>query len=227
MPEHFKIQLVMGLIVALFVLPVFLWLLKFGKRNWFKRLLKGFGSLLLAAVVGALGLLVLIHFGVLEWEWRGGYVPIPTWNKTKTDYAAVERSRSETKTTPAPAATNQLNANWPGFRGPHQDGVYDERPILTNWPATGLKLLWKQACGGGYSSYAIMGSRAFTLEQRRDDEVVVAYDLETGRELWTNGWPAKFSEYHSDEGPRTTPAYDEGKVYVLGATRLNSAASTR
>src|SRR6201999_3662744 len=60
--------------------------------------------------------------------------------------------------------------------------------------------------------------RAFTLEQRRNNEVLVAYDIETGRELWTNTWPAKFSEYHSDEGPRSTPAYDDGKVYSLGAT---------
>ena len=49
-------------------------------------------------------------------------------------------------------------------------------------------------------------------------QLVAAYDLETGRELWTNGWQAKFSEYHSDEGPRTTPTYDDGKIYALGAT---------
>jgi outer membrane protein assembly factor BamB len=64
----------------------------------------------------------------------------------------------------------------------------------------------------------MVDGRAFTIEQRREDEVVVAYDVATGRELWTNGWPAKFSEYHSDEGPRTTPTYDDGDLYVLGST---------
>jgi outer membrane protein assembly factor BamB len=59
--------------------------------------------------------------------------------------------------------------------------------------------------------------RAYTLEQRREDEVVVAYDVETGRELWTTGWPTRFTEMHSDEGPRTTPEYSEGRLYVLGA----------
>jgi outer membrane protein assembly factor BamB len=89
---------------------------------------------------------------------------------------------------------------------------------LTDWPTNGLRLLWKQACGGGYSSFALAGGRAFTLEQRRENEALVAYDLETGRELWADSWPAKFVEYHSDEGPRSTPTFDEGKVYSLGAT---------
>ena len=163
-------------------------------------------------------ILALIRFAGLEMEWRGGYVPVVTWNKTKPDFAALERSRNEqTNLPPVTAATNGLNANWPGFRGPNGDGQYNERPILTNWPASGLRLLWRQACGGGYSSFAMAGSRAFTLEQRRENEVLVAYDIETGRELWTNGWPGKFLEYHSDEGPRATPAYSEGKVYALGA----------
>ena len=43
------------------------------------------------------------------------------------------------------------------------------------------------------------------------------FDVETGRELWTNAWPARFTEMHSDEGPRTTPEYDAGRLFVLGA----------
>jgi outer membrane protein assembly factor BamB len=217
-PEHFKIALYRGLIIAAILLPLIIFLLRRGKRTWFKRSLGCTAIFFLMVVYTAFVLLFLIHIDVLEMEWRGGYVPIVTRHKTKADFAALERSRAEqAKTLPA-IETNHLDADWPGFRGPHQDGEYTRQPILTNWPATGLKLLWKQVCGGGYSSFAIMGGRAFTLEQRRDDEVLVAYDLENGRELWTNGWPAKFSEYHSDEGPRSTPAYDDGKVYALGAT---------
>ncbi|MDB6022010.1 MAG: WD40-like repeat-like protein [Pedosphaera sp.] len=219
MPEHFKIKLITGLIIAVIVLPVLLLLLRRGRRTLFKKLLGGFGYCLLVLVCGAWIILGLIRFAGLEMEWRGWYVPVLTWNKTKPDFAALEHSRlQQSKLAPAPATNSTIHANWPGFRGPHQNGEYDERPILTNWPAAGLKLLWQQACGGGYSSFAMADGRAFTLEQRRDNEVLVAYDIETGRELWTNGWPAKFTEYHSDEGPRTTPAYDDGKVYALGAT---------
>ena len=219
MPEHFKIKLVTGLLVALFLLPLGLFLLRRGPRTFFKKLISATAVLLLMVVCSALILLLLIRFGGLEMEWRGGYVPIVTWKKTKPDFEALERSRlQQSKLSSVAATPATIKANWPAFRGPHQNGEYDGSPIITNWPSAGLRLLWKQACGGGYSSFAMADGRAFTLEQRRDAEVLVAYDIETGRELWTNGWSAKFTEYHSDEGPRTTPVYDDGKVYALGAT---------
>src|SRR5207245_11369098 len=140
----------------------------------------------------------------------GGYVPVVTPRKTRTDLEALDRSRAQqNKIAPAPAAPARAGASWPGFRGANRDGVYDAEPILTNWPAAGLRRLWSQPCGGRYSSFALAEGRAFTLEQRREKEVAVAYDIETGRELWTNAWPARFTEWHSDEGPRSTPTYDE------------------
>ena len=39
----------------------------------------------------------------------------------------------------------------------------------------------------------------------------------TGRELWTQGWNAEYTDSTGD-GPRSTPTWDEGRLYVLGAT---------
>jgi outer membrane protein assembly factor BamB len=47
---------------------------------------------------------------------------------------------------------------------------------------------------------------------------VAAYEIETGRELWTHGWDAEFTETMGGDGPRATPTYHEGRVYALGAT---------
>src|SRR5580704_9361640 len=138
MPEHFKHKLIIGLIIGLIVLPVVISLLRRGVRTWFKKLLAGGAMFLLAIDVAAIVILLLIRFGGLEMEWRGGYVPVVTWNKTKPDFDALERSRKEQKLAQqpvvviAPAVSNQ--ATWPGFRGAHQDGHYDDGPILTNWP---------------------------------------------------------------------------------------------
>ena len=109
------------------------------------------------------------------------------------------------------------SAYWTDFRGPKRDGVYDEMDILTTWPAQGLPQLWKQPVGGGYASFVAAGGRAFTIEQRRSQEVVAAYDLETGRELWTNSWDADFRESMGGDGPRATPTWHESRVYALGA----------
>ncbi|MPY88249.1 MAG: PQQ-binding-like beta-propeller repeat protein [Luteitalea sp.] len=127
-----------------------------------------------------------------------------------------QRAEHDAGVVPAPAATEV--AYWTDFRGPNRDGHYRERPILTSWPDRGLQPVWKQPVGGGYASFAIAGGRAFTIEQRGAEEVVAAYDVTTGRELWTNSWTAAFRERMGGDGPRATPTWAEGHVYALGAT---------
>ena len=78
--------------------------------------------------------------------------------------------------------------------------------------------MWHQPIGGGYASFVAAEGRAFTIEQRRDQEVVAAYELETGRELWTHAWDARFDEMMGGPGPRATPTWSRGYLYALGAT---------
>jgi outer membrane protein assembly factor BamB len=175
----------------------------------------GYSLVYLAGIV-----MLLMRFAGLEVEWRGGFPPVLTFHKTKPDFRAVEAHRatqtnrvlldlSEGAASPA--------AYWTDFRGPNRDGHYTERPILTNWPAGGLKKLWSQPIGGGYASFVIADGRAFTIEQRREREAVTAYDVATGRELWAHSYPAAFSESMGGDGPRATPTYHAGRVYSLGA----------
>ncbi|MBI2149111.1 MAG: PQQ-like beta-propeller repeat protein [Acidobacteria bacterium] len=115
------------------------------------------------------------------------------------------------------AAIDPAGPAWPDFRGPNRDGHYTEGPILTVWPAEGLQRLWRQPAGGGYASFAIANGKAYTIEQRREREVVAAYHVDSGRELWTHGWTALFAEAMGGDGPRATPVWDDGRVYALGA----------
>lgn len=121
---------------------------------------------------------------------------------------------------PGVTATEAAHASrnyWTSFRGPNRDGRYDEMAVLTQWPAAGLTLVWKQPIGVGYSSFVIADGRAHTIEQRRGQEVVTAYDVATGREMWKQGWNAVYSDSTGD-GPRATPTWDDGRLYALGAT---------
>lgn len=123
-----------------------------------------------------------------------------------------------TPSAPAPARpAAPASAPWPLFYGPRQDGHYTETPVLTAWPANGLPQLWKRPVGGGYASMIVAEDKIFTIEQRRDREAAVAYDLATGRELWVNDWKGFFQESMGGDGPRATPAYSDGRVYFLGA----------
>ena len=119
---------------------------------------------------------------------------------------------SHVETTPQPEATQ--TASWPAFRGQNRDGNY-RGSIRLSWD--GLTPMWKKPIGGGRASFSIAGGRAFTIEQRERNEVVAAYDVMTGRELWTNSWPERFSTWMGGgEGPRATPTYSDGHVYALG-----------
>lgn len=186
------------------------------RRLW-RKLLGTLGIFLFAVLYCAVIAFLLLKVGALKIEWRGGYAPALTWRKGLPDYDALERDRADLKVEPGSNRFANGSAPWPGFRGPKRDSHYDEKPILTDWPVQGLKLLWRQPCGGGYSSFAIAHGGAFTIEQRRDSEVAVAYDFNTGHETWKCAWADHFQEYFSEEGPRSTPTFDDGKVYVLGA----------
>jgi outer membrane protein assembly factor BamB len=78
-------------------------------------------------------------------------------------------------------------------------------------------VLWKQPIGVGHASFVVADGKAYTIEQRRGQEVVVAYDVGTGREVWTQAWGALYSDSTGD-GPRATPTWDQGRLYALGAT---------
>lgn len=116
-----------------------------------------------------------------------------------------------------PEAAHATRNYWTSFRGPNRDGRYDEMEVSTKWPAGGLPALWKQPIGIGYASFVIADGRAYTVEQRRRQEVVAAYNVETGRELWTQSWSAEYRDSTGD-GPRATPTWDDGRLYALGAT---------
>lgn len=197
---------------------VFLWI---GAARLWRKLAGTVGLAILSIFYAILTTLLLIRFTGLEVEWRGGYLPALTYHKTRANFEALERSRTSGSpvgfTNAAAKAGSRSEPYWTSFRGPLNDGHYQERPILTNWPASGLKLLWKQPIGGGYGSFAIANGRAFTIEQRRDNEAAVAYDLETGRELWSQSWAAHFDESMGGDGPRSTPTYSDGRVFALGA----------
>src|SRR5262245_45609070 len=100
------------------------------------------------------------------------------------------------------------SADWPQWRGPERTDVSAETGLLKSWPEKGPKRLWLfNQAGNGYSSFAVVGNRLYTLGTRDDKEILLALDAERGTEVWTapigpildNGW---------GDGPRGTPTVD-------------------
>lgn len=141
--------------------------------------------------------------------------PAPVTAEPVTATAAPSTGQAAAPPAAAPPASSAATY-WTDFRGPDRDGHYREQPIRTEWPSSGLTPMWKQPIGAGYASFVVARGRAFTIEQRGANEVASAYDVATGRELWTSTWRAAFRESMGGDGPRATPTWSDGRVYVLG-----------
>jgi outer membrane protein assembly factor BamB len=176
---------------------------------------------LVGMILAAWGVFLFLRFEGTT----GNFIPsfAYRWSPTIEDRFLAERSdASNAKTIAAPVAETlvQKPGDWPGFRGQARDARLAGIRIATDWHEQPPRQIWRRHVGPGWSSFAVIGNRAFTQEQRGPVEVVVCYDADSGRELWVHTDSARFSENVGGPGPRATPTFHEGKIYAMGATGL-------
>jgi len=178
----------------------------------------------------AVFLLTWGYFPLIRWEGVAGNLASDfsfRWTPTaESKFLAELSARKPAGTTRTPAASALPVAlqpgDWPGFRGPDRDAKQPGVRIATDWQAHPPRQLWRHRVGPGWSSFAVVGNRLYTQEQRDQDEVVVCYDADSGAEVWVHEDEARFSEDLGGPGPRATPTFADGKIYALGAAgRLN------
>ena len=68
----------------------------------------------------------------------------------------------------APVAAAVRAADWPQWRGPNRDGVWNETGILRTFPAKGLKFRWRTPVGPGWSSPVVVAGRVYLTDMRLD-----------------------------------------------------------
>lgn len=115
---------------------------------------------------------------------------------------------------PAQNGTNgSPAAAWPGVWGPARNGSSIGAPSRP----TGFRELWRRKTQGGYSEVAVTTRTAVTMEARDGRDDVVAFEPESGRELWrARIGPTYRGHDGSHDGPIATPAVDGNDVYVVG-----------
>ncbi len=104
--------------------------------------------------------------------------------------------------------------DWPQWFGPDRRGMSREDGLLEKWPQGGPELLWEKPLGEGYSTFAVVGDRAWTQYQREGAQWAICIDTATGDPVW------KFrtgDEYKKYPGPRATPTIDGDRAYIIDA----------
>lgn len=141
-----------------------------------------------------------------DWRWKAS---------AAERYLAKRQASAPAK--PASAAGELGVVGWPGFRGAKRDSVVTGTRLVEDWKAHPPKEVWRREVGPGWSSFALAGSLLFTQEQRDKLEAVVCWDANSGAEVWSYEYPARFWEAIAGEGPRATPTLHDGALYTLGA----------
>jgi len=114
--------------------------------------------------------------------------------------------------------------DWPQWRGPNRDGVWNETGIVESFPPGGLKISWRVAVGRGWSSPVVAEGRVYVtdveLAPPMAKERVLCFDEANGKLLWSHKYPATYPDWALDPnagGPRATPIIRDGKLFTLGA----------
>lgn len=142
------------------------------------------------------------------WRWS----PPPT-----LPAAPAEMAKSNGPAQDLPARFQRRATDYPEFMGSRRTGSFATLELETDWASTPPKIIWKQPIGEGWSSFAVQGDAAVTMEQRDREEWVSCYDANSGQLLWHYAIPSRHANPMGGTGPRATPTIYNDRVYSLSA----------
>ena len=196
---------------SLFTLALLLiWLLFLSRLRW------GVRFAVFGVVVG------LVVLSAALWRIRGvtgDLVPILEWRWTQPASAGLSDGQ-QTKSIAANKLVTPSTRNYPQFLGPGRNATVHGPILARDWKTQPPEKLWGQPIGTAWSGFAIVGNLAVTQEQRGESEMVTAYELGSGRLVWSHADAAHYHTTIAGEGPRATPTIDGDRVYALGATGI-------
>ncbi|MCP4711636.1 MAG: PQQ-like beta-propeller repeat protein, partial [Planctomycetes bacterium] len=115
--------------------------------------------------------------------------------------------------------------NWDQFRGPTRNGKSAETGFLKVWPESGPQELWSfDELGAGYSTAMIVDDTIYVTGIEGDGRstaapakgLLFALDMNGNLKWKVNyGGEANRKIGANYPGPRTTPTYDNGKLYLM------------
>ncbi|MCH9022609.1 MAG: hypothetical protein IID32_07570, partial [Planctomycetes bacterium] len=119
---------------------------------------------------------------------------------------------------PKALSKDAVTHDWRSFLGPTHNGVSSETRLLKTFGRQGPRLVWEMDTGQGYSSPAIAGERMVYFHRVDDLDTIECLHPETAFRYWTYTAATDYRDrYGYNNGPRSSPVIDEGRVCGFGA----------
>jgi outer membrane protein assembly factor BamB len=136
--------------------------------------------------------------------------------------AAAPEAQKNTDTTfhaaPKPLSKSAATEDWPSFLGPRRNAFSNETKLLEKFPPGGPALVWEMHKGEGYAEPAVVGEKVILFHRVDNNEVVDCLNALTGDRYWRYAYPTAYQDrYGYCNGPRSSPAVADGRVFTFGA----------
>ena len=173
--------------------------------------------------LGALAVIMVasvVGYQLFEVSWTGNMVPQLSLGSGSDGPDPVEPIADLEVTADAALdlAAVQTPQDFPGYFGPARDGRAPAARLGRDWATTAPEELWRVPVGSGWSGFAVVGDVCITMEQRGEQQLVVARDANSGELIWSHAWAGFYDHALGGAGPRCTPAVDTavpgGRVYA-------------
>jgi len=124
------------------------------------------------------------------------------------------------------ASTTAEAGDWPQWLGPNRNGVAVETVAAwKEFPAA----RWKRATASGFSVPVVVNGILYVHASvaEKDEEEVIAVDVRTGQDLWTDRYARSAYRSALGVGPRATPSVVDGHLITTGITGVISCYEAR
>ena len=115
---------------------------------------------------------------------------------------------------------NPLPADdWPQWRGPGRDGVWNESGIIEKFDGPQLEIRWRAEISGGYSGPTVAGGRVYVTDRVAEPEEIErvhCFNWTDGKKIWTHDYPCEYGRVGYRTGPRASVTVNDGRAYSLG-----------
>lgn len=114
---------------------------------------------------------------------------------------------------------NAAAQDWPDWRGPNRDGVWNESGVVEIFSADSLPAVWSVPVGAGYSGPTVFNGKVYLTDRQEKPEPtegVLCFDEQTGKKIWEYRYKCEYEGVGYPAGPRASVVINNGKAYSLG-----------